>query len=153
MNKIEKLKIKTYRNKICLLFDYLHIKKLCDPLGKEYLNLYDRFRVVNKNILKVFVFHENGVINNELYEKQKKLAENFFLDEIRKLDLDNVFVTVNYNGVNYWAEVDFSILKENLERFSNDVNNNFFLLSDNFALELYRNEYQWEILEGNCSTD
>ncbi|MBN6078288.1 hypothetical protein HYE59_12360 [Aggregatibacter actinomycetemcomitans] len=153
MNRIEELKIRTYRNKIYLLFDYLRIKKLYDPLDENYYDLYNKFRLIKKQVLQVFTFHINGVINNELYESQKKLAEKVFLDEIRILDLDDVFVTINYNGVNYWAEVGFNYLQQNLDRFSCDVNNNFFLLSDNFVIELYRNEYQWEVLKGETSTN
>ncbi|CAA0210814.1 hypothetical protein [Tenacibaculum maritimum] len=148
-SRIQELKINSAKNKIIKNYDFLDIKSIYSSLDKEHKIFYDSFNKLNFNT-EIFPFNkgEGGEIDDIKFKQQHIKAIDLFTEKINNFKkTDNAYITIGFNGIGFWIEIDVNSFNCNLQRFIKEYGANFYFYAlKSYGLQIYRAEYQWEVL-------
>lgn len=145
--RFQELKINSAKKRIAQNYSYLDIKYIYSSLDKEYNEIYECFRKLNFD-KEIYPFNEETRVSSVKFDEQHARAIDLFIKKINSFNkTDNVYITIGFNGIGFWVQVDKNSFSHNLQRFIEEYGTDFYFYAfDNYGLQIYRAEYEWEVL-------
>lgn len=150
--KLEKLKIKNAQKRLLERFCFLNIEEIINSNDEKGEKFFAEFRnsgiwnYENKAIAS-FPFHNNGLIDKDLYHSQHKKAQALFVEKIKALSNDFVWITLSENDIYFFVKISLSILCKYLDTWFEEYPDFEVFIPSQYALALHDAEYEWEVLE------
>ncbi|GIZ16371.1 hypothetical protein [Capnocytophaga catalasegens] len=150
--KLEKLKAKNAEKKLLERFHFLEIQEIQNANDENGEKFFAEFR--NSGIwnyenqpLATFPFHnENGLIDRNLVKMQHQKARVFFIEKIKKLSADFVWIALSENDFYFFVKVSLSRLCNHLDTWFEKYFDFEVFIPNQYALALHDAEYEWEVL-------
>ncbi|GJQ07241.1 hypothetical protein CAPN010_13990 [Capnocytophaga cynodegmi] len=150
--KLEQLKIKNAQKRLLERFCFLNIEEIRnskDEKGEKFFAAFRNSGIWNyeNKAVKSFSFHNNGLIDKDLYHSQHKKAQIFFIEKIKSLPNDFVWITLSENNIYFFVKVSLSTLCKYLDTWFEEHLDFEVFIPNQYALALHDAEYEWEVLE------
>lgn len=145
--KVEQLRIDYAKNKILRTYSYLNIKSLYSSSEKEFKVLYNNFDGLDFKV-EMFPFNDGAIINNLKFNQHQSQAMKLFIEKINNFNKSKtVYITIGFNGIGFWVELDYYNFKLHLQKFIKEYGMTFYFYAfESYGIQIYRAEYCWEVL-------
>ncbi len=137
--------LSAYKKYLKEKYFYLNPILILSEEDDSYSNLIINSWKLDGNIY-AFPFTTTGIIDEELYDSERKKAEKLFIEKVLEMKEKYAYVGIYIDEDYFLIKVDLGLFKKKVYDFSRDYGDFFKIFNDTEKVLIQRGEYEWEVV-------
>ena len=144
---IQQLKIHRAKQILQQGFGLLNIESIVhadDESGKVLFTAFRQSGIWHYDNKPIALF---AFDNNKQYHSQHNTARQFFIQKIKTLHSNAVWILLSQHGFEFFVQISLSTLCQHLDGWFDKYDDFVLFIPNQYVLAIHDGEYAWEVLE------